>query len=156
VAIEGVVAGQVFKGRRTSLRAGSASQVFSHSGTARLATKTLVSGLKAGERRTCLQNRWAGESSPAGSIPVRLRYRNAPLTAAFRAMGDGRPQRGPRSGPERPSPPPKSFGVYSPSPDKSSDRPPEDKSSAAVLSKERKERHDLPATDDRWRDLPSC
>jgi hypothetical protein len=81
VAIEGVVAGQVFKGRRTSLRAGSASQVFSHSGTARLATKTLVSGLKAGERRTSLQNRWAGESSPAGSIPVRLRFEERCLTS---------------------------------------------------------------------------
>jgi hypothetical protein len=34
VAIEEVVAGQVFKGRRTSLRAGSASQVFARSGTA--------------------------------------------------------------------------------------------------------------------------
>ena len=34
VAIEEVVAGQVFKGRRTSLRAGSASQVFARSRTA--------------------------------------------------------------------------------------------------------------------------
>jgi hypothetical protein len=34
VAIEEVVAGQVFKGRRTSPRAGSASQVFARSGTA--------------------------------------------------------------------------------------------------------------------------
>src|SRR6266540_5897443 len=34
VAIEEVVAGQVFTGRRTSLRAGSASQVFARSGTA--------------------------------------------------------------------------------------------------------------------------
>jgi hypothetical protein len=34
VAIEEVVAGQVLKGRRTSLRAGSASQVFARSGTA--------------------------------------------------------------------------------------------------------------------------
>jgi hypothetical protein len=34
VAIEEVVAGQVFKGRRTSLRAGSASQVFAGSRTA--------------------------------------------------------------------------------------------------------------------------
>ena len=34
MAIEEVVAGQVFKGRRTSLRAGSASQVFPRSGTA--------------------------------------------------------------------------------------------------------------------------
>ena len=34
VAIEEVVAGQVFKGRRTSLRAGSASQVFARSGMA--------------------------------------------------------------------------------------------------------------------------
>jgi len=34
VAIKEVVAGQVFKGGRTSLRAGSASQVFARSGTA--------------------------------------------------------------------------------------------------------------------------
>jgi hypothetical protein len=34
VAIEEVVTGQVFKGRRTSLRAGSASQVFARSRTA--------------------------------------------------------------------------------------------------------------------------
>jgi hypothetical protein len=34
VAIEEVVAGQVFRGRRTSLRAGSASQVFAGSRTA--------------------------------------------------------------------------------------------------------------------------
>ena len=34
MAIEEVVAGQVFTGRRTSLRAGSASQVFARSGTA--------------------------------------------------------------------------------------------------------------------------
>jgi len=34
VAIEEVVAGQVFNGRRTSLRAGSASQVFARSRTA--------------------------------------------------------------------------------------------------------------------------
>jgi hypothetical protein len=34
VAIEEVMAGQVFTGRRTSLRAGSASQVFARSGTA--------------------------------------------------------------------------------------------------------------------------
>jgi len=34
VAIEEVVAGQVFKGRRTSLRAGSALQVFARSRTA--------------------------------------------------------------------------------------------------------------------------
>jgi len=34
VAIEEVVAGQVLKGRRTSLRAGSASQVFARSRTA--------------------------------------------------------------------------------------------------------------------------
>jgi hypothetical protein len=33
------------------------------------------------EGRTCLQNRWAGESSPAGSIPVRLRHRKRPLTS---------------------------------------------------------------------------
>jgi len=34
VAIKEVVAGQVFAGRRTSLRAGSASQVFARTGTA--------------------------------------------------------------------------------------------------------------------------
>jgi hypothetical protein len=46
VAIEEVVAGQVFKRRRTSLPAGSASQVLHVLGR-RLETKTLVRGLNA-------------------------------------------------------------------------------------------------------------
>ena len=46
MAIEEVVAGQVFTGRRTSLRAGSASQALHVLGR-RPRTKTLVTGLKA-------------------------------------------------------------------------------------------------------------
>src|SRR6266545_1468882 len=45
-------------------------------------TKTLVTGLRAREGRTCLQNRWGDESPPAGSIPVRLRYEIRALTSA--------------------------------------------------------------------------
>jgi hypothetical protein len=44
VTIEEVVAGQVFKGRRTSLRAGSASQVFAGS---RLASEDKDAGHRA-------------------------------------------------------------------------------------------------------------
>jgi hypothetical protein len=55
-AIEEVVARQVFKGRRTSLRAGSASQVFTRSRTA-FEDKGAGHGLRATRARTCLQNR---------------------------------------------------------------------------------------------------
>jgi hypothetical protein len=59
--------------RRTSLPAGSASQVLHVLGR-RLKTKALVTGLKAAQSRICLQNGCGGESFQAGSIPVRLRY----------------------------------------------------------------------------------
>jgi hypothetical protein len=59
VAIEEVVAGQVSQTARTSLRAGSASQVFAGS---RTASEDKDAGHRPGgsaRGRTCLQNRFA-------------------------------------------------------------------------------------------------
>ena len=60
-----------------------------------------------------LQDRWASEGQPAGSIPVRLRYRKAPLNSSIPAPGERRQRGRPPSRAERPRPPHKSFGVSS-------------------------------------------
>jgi hypothetical protein len=74
VAIEEVVAGQVFTGRRTSLRAGSASQVFARS---RTASEGKVAGHRPGgsARVGHAFKIGGGRKSPGGSIPVSLRSR---------------------------------------------------------------------------------
>jgi hypothetical protein len=73
VAIEEVVAGQVFKSRRTSLRTGSVSQVFARS---RTASEDKDAGHRPEGRASAGHAFKIGgrAKAPAGSIPVRLRY----------------------------------------------------------------------------------
>jgi hypothetical protein len=61
-----------------------------------------------------LQNRWVGESSPAGSIPVRLRLTKAPSDQRrCPEPGEIWSRKGVRPEPERPRPPHKSLVVPS-------------------------------------------
>jgi hypothetical protein len=74
VAIEEVVTEQVFTGHRTSLRAGSASQVFARSRTAsegKVAGHGPVGRASVGHAFKI----GGGRKSPGGSIPVSLRSR---------------------------------------------------------------------------------
>ena len=68
MAIE-VVVGQVFSGRRTSLRAGSASQVFGRSRTAFGRQRRWSRAWRPRERRTSLERSVGGRNLAGGSIP---------------------------------------------------------------------------------------
>jgi hypothetical protein len=152
------VAGQVFKGRRTSLRAGSASQVFAGSRTAS-EDKEAGHG-PGGSSRVGHAFKIGGRAKARRRVrfPSASATENAPLTAAFRRRARGRPRGRPDPGPNdrlhhtslSVFPPPGAGQVFRPT----AGGP--DKSSAAVLSNERWERHGLLPLDDRWRGLPSC
>jgi hypothetical protein len=82
VAIEEVVAGQVFKGRRTSLPPGPASQVFSVLGRCPKTT-TLVTGLEAA-RGSDMPSKSVGGRKSAGGFDSRPPpLRDCALTSAF-------------------------------------------------------------------------
>ena len=158
MAIEEVVAGQVFKGRRTSLRAGSASQVFARSGR-RPKTKTLVTGLEAA-RASDMPSKSVGGRKPAGGFDSR-----PPPLLKWHFDQRRSAERGERRSREGPDPSPKdrvhhtSLSVFPP-PRRRTSLPTHSRKTGQVFGRRPFEGEvgaAWPAPlGNRWRDLPSC
>jgi hypothetical protein len=109
VAIEEVVVGQVFKGRRTSLRAGSASQVFARSRTVS-EDKDAGHGSEAAQASDMPSKSVGGRKLAGGfdSRPPPLPKAPSDVRRSAEPARGGR-GKGAQSGPTAPRPPHKSF-----------------------------------------------